>query len=63
MLLTHNFADLIALATEWSAAGRDYPGVLLSPVLPVGLLVRRLDRWFAQSTALARVSNRYDWLS
>lgn len=62
VLFTHNFADFSALAKDWSAAGRSFPGVLVAPMLPVGMLVRRLDSWLSDSQAVAGIQGRYDWL-
>ena len=48
VILTHNIADFHRLARDWHMLGKEHYGILLSPQLEVGALIRRtalhLDR-------------------
>ena len=43
-VLTFNVADFELLATEWFFAGRGHAGIILSDQIPIGELLRRVER-------------------
>ena len=44
VVLTFNVADFELLASEWFFAGKDHAGIILSDQIPIGVLLRRVER-------------------
>ena len=50
-ILTHNQQDFAPLHEKWQCEGREHAGVILSPRIPIGELLRRTLRLLNQVTA------------
>ena len=58
VIVTHNARDFAPLFDDWWEAGRDHAGILVAEQLPVGVLLRRLQRMLNSATA-DQMANAY----
>ena len=50
-VLTFNIADFELLAADWFFAGKEHAGIILSDQIPVGELLRRVERLLQRVSA------------
>lgn len=62
VVLTFNSCDYMPLAGDWIERGQDHSGVILSPELPPGQLLKR-TRKFLESVSDEDMRNMVRWLS
>jgi hypothetical protein len=61
-IMTHNIRDFVPLAAEWFLAGEAHAGMVLSPQLEKGELLRRTER-LLQAVSAKEMGNSVRFLS
>lgn len=62
VVLTFNSRDFMSLALQWFEVGKDHAGIVLSPELSRGDLLRR-SLEFLEATSADDMRNQVRWLS
>lgn len=62
VLFTFNVADFVKLHDEFTTAGRQHSGILLSKQLPVGTVIKRLLKLLSRLHP-AEIENNIIWLN
>ena len=65
-VVTHNFADFLAIAAEWTGAGRSHAGIVLVPVgfqrQGVGAYISALDELLRTAPTASAIGSTVVWL-